>query len=291
MRTSTLLLVLAVFAVPIAGCGDRPAPGPAADTAARAVIVASVHPISALIRELAGDGVAVRTLLPPGAHADTYEPTPRMAGAMEGAALVVKVGAGLDDWVATPSAARVLTLADGLPVQDGNPHVWLDPVLVRDRILPALSEALVAADPGGADAIRVRAAAFSDSLTALDDEIRDLLDGTPTRLFVAAHPAWAYFAARYGLTQVGVLHPSPGEEIGTRELARLVREARQDGVRAVIAEPQLGRAGVAALAEELDVRVEVADPIGGEGIDGRDRYLPLMRWNARAFARALGGGE
>lgn len=292
MRTPILLSLLAVsaFAVVGAGCGDDPDPTPTPGTAPRPVIVTSVHPVAALIEELAGDGVAVRTLLPPGAHADTYEPTPRMAGALEGAALVVKVGAGLDDWIGTPTGGRVLTLTDGLPVQDGNPHVWLDPVLVRDGIVPVLTGALAAVNPEEADAIRMRAAAFADSLTALDDEIRDLLDGTPTRLFVAAHPAWAYFAARYGLTQVGVLHPSPGEEIGTRELARLVREARQDGVRAVIAEPQLGRAGVGALADELDVRVEVADPIGGAGIQGRDRYLSLMRWNARAFARALGGG-
>lgn len=292
MRTPMLLSLLAVsaFAVVGAGCGDDPDPTPTPGTAPRPVIVTSVHPVAALIEELAGDGVAVRTLLPPGAHADTYEPTPRMAGALEGAALVVKVGAGLDDWIGTPAGGRVLTLTDGLPVQDGNPHVWLDPVLVRDGIVPVLTVALAAVNPEEADAIRMRAAAFADSLTALDDEIRDLLDGTPTRLFVAAHPAWAYFAARYGLTQVGVLHPSPGEEIGTRELARLVREARQDGVRAVIAEPQLGRAGVGALADELDVRVEVADPIGGAGIQGRDRYLSLMRWNARAFARALGGG-
>jgi hypothetical protein len=39
---------------------------------------------------------------------------------------------------------------------------------------------------------------------------------------------------------------------------------------------------------ELGARVEVADPVGGAGLDGRDDYLSLMRFNARAFARALG---
>lgn len=291
MRTSTLLPVLALSAIAIAGCDDDPSPGATSASAEPMVVVASVHPATALIRELVGDGAEVRTLLPPGAHADTYEPTPRMAGAMEGAALVVKVGAGLDEWIGTPAATRVLTLTEGLSLREGNPHVWLDPVLVRDRLLPRLAEALAAAAPDQVGAIRSRAAAFTDSLTALDDEIRGLLEGASTRLFVAAHPAWVYFAERYDLTQVGVLHPSPGEEIGTRELARLVREARQDGVRAVIAEPQLARAGVAALADELDVRVEVADPIGGDGLEGRGSYLSLMRSNAHAFARALGGAR
>ncbi|HUG42420.1 MAG TPA: metal ABC transporter substrate-binding protein [Longimicrobiales bacterium] len=291
MRAPILLVLLAPG---IASCGGADAPPPAAD---RPTVVASIHPIAALVRVLVGERADVRVLLPPGAHADTFEPRPRMAEAVEGAALIIKVGGGLDEWVGTPGAGgRLLVLTEGMTLRggdgqggSGNPHVWLDPLLVRDRMLPRLAEALAARDAQAATEIRARAAALADSLTALDAEIGRILADAPTRRFIAAHPAWWYFADRYGLEQVGVLHPSPGEEIGTRELARLVREARSRGVRAVIAEPQLGRAGVAALADELGVRVEVADPIGGAGVEGRDGYLDLMRWNARAFARALGG--
>lgn len=280
---------LLLTALALASCGDADGPP---ERSEGPPIVASIHPVAALVRGLAGEGVDVVVLLPPGAHADTYEPTPRAARVVEDAALIVKVGAGLDGWVGTGGAdAPVVVLTDGLPLRAGNPHVWLDPILVRDRLLPRLAEALAAREPGGAAGVRGRAEALADSLTALDGEIRRLLSDLPTRRFVAAHPAWTYFADRYGLEQVGVVHPSPGEEIGTRELARLVGAARSHGVRAVIAEPQLGRAGVVALADELDVAVEVADPIGGPGLEGRDGYLELMRWNARAFARALGGAR
>lgn len=287
MRAPASLLVLAL-SIPACGGGD-PAPedGP--------TVVASIHPVAAIVRELVDPEVRVRTLLPPGAHADTYEPTPRAVEAVDEADLVIRVGAGLDDWVPTPGAERTLVLTEGLDLHDGehghgagNPHVWLDPMIVRDHMLPRLADALAARQPDSAARIRARAAAFADSLTDLHAEIGRLLAGAAGRRFVAAHPAWTYFAGRYGLEQVGVLHPSPGEEIGTRELARLVQEAATRDVRAVIAEPQLGRAGVAALADELDVHVEIADPIGGEGLEGRDRYLDLMRWNARGFARALG---
>lgn len=277
-RHRPLFLALAVLA-----CADAGRPPPRDGGVA---IVASVHPVAAIVGVLAGEDARVAVLLPPGAHADTYEPTPRMAQAVAGADLIVRVGAGLDDWVGTGSAdAAELVLAAG----GENPHVWLDPVRVREDFLPRLTEALAVVYPERAEAIRARAAAFADSLTALDREIGALLSAAPTRRFIAAHPAWTHFAERYGLEQVGVLHPSPGEEIGTRELARLVEAARSRGVRAVIAEPQLGRAGVVALADELDVTVEVADPVGGAGVEGRDGYLELMRWNARAFARALGG--
>jgi zinc transport system substrate-binding protein len=294
MRALTISLVL------LAGLAGCKAPGRPATDSAQVTVVASVPPIASLVQALGGDLVSVQTLLPPGAHPDAFETTPRMAEALAGADLVVRVGGGLDDWIGDPGRAGHLTLSDHVALRGshghdhgggtrdaGNPHIWLDPILVRDDILPVLVAALVDRAPDAEPELRRRADAFSDSLTALDAEIRDLLDRASVRSFIAAHPAWIYFAERYGLQEIGSLHPSPGRELGARELARLVNEARARGGAAVIAEPQLGRAGVDALARELAVTVEVADPVGGPGLEGREDYLSLMRFNAHAFARAL----
>jgi zinc transport system substrate-binding protein len=295
MRTSVPLLILLVAA---AGCE---AVGESVVDPRSLTVAASLHPIASLVREVGGEDVIVRTLLPPGTHPDAYDPTPRMAEVLAGADLVVRVGGAVDDWLESRGRATQVVLTEGLTLrgaQDhgrgpgrrvtGNPHVWLDPILVRDTLLPVIIDALARAVPGAEAEFRRRAREFADSLTALDAEIRGLLDDAPVRAFVSAHPAWIYFAHRYDLEEIGALHPSPGRELGARELARLVDQARARGGAAVIAEPQLGRAGVDALARELGVRVEVADPVGGEGLEGRDDYLSLMRYNARAFARALG---
>jgi ABC-type Zn2+ transport system substrate-binding protein/surface adhesin len=179
--------------------------------------------------------VSVQTLLPPGAHPDSYEATPRMAEALAGADLVVRVGGGLDDWIGDPGRAGHLTLSDhGSPsaaptatttaagrATPATPTSGSTPFWCGTTSCPSWSTALVDRAPDAAGAAR-RADAFSDSLTALDAEIRDLLDRAPVRSFVAAHPAWIYFAERYGLQEIGSLHPSPGRELGARELARLV---------------------------------------------------------------------
>jgi zinc transport system substrate-binding protein len=295
MRASMLL---PVFVLGAAACE---ASIRAAGEADRLTVVASLQPLASMVREIGGEAVSVRTLLPPGAHPDSYEATPRMAEALAVADLVVRVGGAVDDWLGDRGRVPELVLTDGMALRgrdhhhgdgrrrgSGNPHVWLDPILVRDELLPRLTERLAELAPHAAPEMRGRASAFADSLTALDAEIRGMLKDAPVRVFVSAHPAWIYFADRYDLEEIGVLHPSPGSELGARELARLVDTARQRGGAAVIAEPQLGRAGVDALARELNVRVEIADPVGGEGLDGRDDYLGLMRYNARAFARALG---
>jgi zinc transport system substrate-binding protein len=295
MRAAILFPVLLALG---AGCGAAPEAG-RDDASVR--VVASLHPVASLVREIGGEAVSVRTLLPPGAHPDSYEATPRVAEALAGADLVVRVGGAVDDWLGGRGAAPELVLTQGMTLRgrdhdhgqgrrqgSGNSHVWLDPILVRDELLPRLTARLSELAPDAASDMGVRADAFADSLTALDAEIRGMLQDARTRVFVSAHPAWIYFADRYDLEEIGVLHPSPGSEVGPRELARLVDTARRRGGAAVIAEPQLGRAGVDALARELAVRVEIADPVGGDGLEGRDDYLSLMRYNARAFARALG---
>ncbi len=283
--------ILPLLAVLAACEGDAPSPPPRGAP----LVVATLPPVTSLVRSVGGEAVQTRTLLPPGAHADAFEATPLLAEALERARLVVRVGGAADAWLADAGDVHELVLTDGIRLRGrrgaatGNPHVWLDPILVRDSMLPRIAAALASVAPDSAAGIRDRVAAFRDSLTTLDAEIRATLSEVPGRRFVAAHPAWTYFARRYGLDEVGVLHPSPGAELGARDLARLVEAAREGGVSAVIAEPQLGRAGVDALAAELDVAVEVADPVGGEGVPGRGDYLSLMRFNARAFARALGG--
>jgi zinc transport system substrate-binding protein len=297
MRALILFLVIPAL---LFGCGADPAP-PAGD--GRLAVAVTLHPIASLVREVGGDAVEVRTLLPPGAHPDSYEATPRMAQALAGADLVVRVGGAVDDWLGERGREEHLVLTRGMTLKGtahhhgparnarsagtGNPHVWLDPILVRDTLLPLLVDALAERDPASADQFRARAAAFADSLTALDAEIRGLLAHVTVRHFVSAHPAWVYFADRYDLEEIGSLHPSPGSEVGARELARLVTEARRRGGAAVIGEPQVSRAGVDAMAKELGVDVALADPEGGAGLAERENYLSLMRFNARVFARAL----
>jgi zinc transport system substrate-binding protein len=280
-----LAVMVGLFA---AGCG-RPEPPPAG----RPVVAVTLFPLGDVVREVAGPDADVVVILPAGASPATFEPPPDLVRRLAGARLVIAVGAGADDWAAGPAhalGAPLLTLTGAMTLQYGhNPHVWLDPILVRDAILPQVTAALVRVIPAAEPALRTRAAEYRESLTALDAEIRATLSTVESRAFVATHPAWPYFASRYGLRQVGVLYPSPGRELTPREFAALVDEARRAGVRAVFTEPQLGDTGVRALADELGAQIGVLDPLGGPALADRNSYIALLRFDARALARTLGG--
>ena len=271
------------------------------------LVVATIFPVADLVAQVGGDAVRVQTLLPPRASLHTWEATPAQVRSLSHAQAYVTVGGGLDGWLeefgADLPTLRTLRLTDGMRLRradaahageetgvegSGDPHVWLDPILVRDEILPRIAALLVEIVPARRGELQARAAAVADSLTALDGEIRRLLAGRQRSGFVATHDAWAYFAERYGLEAIGNLYEGPGHEPSAKALAGIVDAARTAGLTTVLTEPQLSESAARALAAELDADVVQVDPLGGSGQAGREGYLDLMRFNARAFARALG---
>jgi ABC-type Zn uptake system ZnuABC Zn-binding protein ZnuA len=272
-------------------------------------VVATIQPLASLARELVGSDGSVRCLLPPGASPHTFEPLPRDVAELDGAALLVAVGAGLDDWssrllAGVGSPPRLITML-ALPAtkpldwpsddddHTGNasrdPHAWLDPIRVRDALVPELTRALAELDPKNAEAYRARAATLTATLTELDASLRDTLAGIDARGFISYHDSWRYFAERYGLEQVASIETYAGDEPTAAELAALVHKAREKDVHAVIMEPQLGERVARNIATELGARIEMADPLGDPTDPARATYANAMRFNATAFARALRG--
>lgn len=264
-------------------------------------VLATIEPVAMLVRELAPEGSAVGTLVPPGASPHLFEPRPSDVARLAEADLVVAVGGGLDGWIAPLLAAAgkeprtlvLLELPDLAPLSvapgsaKSDPHVWLDPIRVRDVLAPAIAERLAALDPEGAAAIAERLADLQARLTRLDAELREDLAGTGRR-YVTFHAAWRYFGARYGLEEIGVVEEAPGEDPTPRELARLAAAARAAGVRAILVEPQLDPRVARTLAGEFGGTTVLVDPVGDPTDPGRSSYEALLRWNAAAFARAMG---
>jgi zinc transport system substrate-binding protein len=292
LRGTAFALGVAALAA-CAGCGREPE-----SPAAAPRVVATIFPLGDLAAMVAGNDLRVDVLVPPRADPATFEPSARQIRAAAGARAYLMVGGGMDDWAqSVPDALAsvpetrmnegIALRAGGEGEGTGDPHTWLDPILVRDLWLPKIEAALVAVRPDARERLAARARAVADSLTALDAWLADRLAPARGHAFIATHAAWAYFGERYGVRELGAVHESPGREPSARRLAALVDSARAAGVRAVFTEPQLGETGARSLAAELGVPVHVLDPLGGPGLAGRDGYLALMRFNADQIARAL----
>lgn len=295
-----LVLVLLIF---LTGC-SAPAPE------ARIQVAASIFPLADITRNVGKEMVDVYVLIPPGASPHTFEPSPREFRKFANVRVFVTVGAGFEFWaeklitaVATESLL-VIRASQGIEmipnvahahqetklspagIRGGNPHIWLD-LAIAKKIAYQIAGALAKLDHHHARFYMGNADEYVSLIDSLDREIQETVSGFQIKDYVAFHPAWEYFAKRYGLNQVGIIEESPGRDPTPKQLKRIVENIGKSGIRAVFSEPQLSAKVASAIAEEANIRVLVLDPLGGENIPGRDSYLDLMRYNLDTMRDAM----
>ncbi len=214
-----VLIALAGSAFAVAGCGAGSEGGDA-----RPVAVATAPQIDGLLRELAGKGVRVETVVPATADVHDLELRPSQVRALRDADLVLRPGRENDAW-----AQEALGQVDGeqVDVADGLPgtqrHWWMDPTFAA-RAATRMAKALDEVDPNGAAARATALKALTDELATLDTDTRRCLATVPAakRRIVTDHDAAGAYAERYGLTVVGTI--SPGSEPEAAPSAKHIAE-------------------------------------------------------------------
>ena len=172
-----------------------------------------------------------------------------------------------------------------------DPHTWqslTNAVVYADNIAAALSKA----DPGNASVYFENRAAYVAEIEALDAEIREMLVLLPksSRTIVTSHDAFQYFGRDYGLTFLAPQGLSTESEASAKDVARLIRQIRDEDIKAVFVE----NVADARLLEQI--AVETGAQIGGKLYPGAlsepdgpaGTYLDMMRHNATTLAGALG---
>ncbi|MDU5395173.1 MAG: zinc ABC transporter substrate-binding protein [Negativicoccus succinicivorans] len=162
-----------------------------------------------------------------------------------------------------------------------DPHVWLDPQNVMKEAA-VVADALAKADPTHADAYRANAKKYQDELAALDKDMDAALSSLANKNLVVSHEAFGYLAARYGLTQIGIMGVDADAEPTPDRMAQLVEFIREHDVRTIYSEELVNPRLAEAIAAETGAVVRVLNPIEGltaaQEKAGYD-YIKLQREN------------
>ena len=287
VRLPVLLLSLFV----LAACGG----GTGATSSGGVQVLATTSTLASLAMGVVGDHARVRSLVPIGASPEDYQPAPQDIEAVHDARVLLENGANLETWLdgtianaSNPSLIRVV-LSDGLPVSDGNPHLWMDPVFARAYV-NKIRDAMVAADPANAASYRANAAAYDAKLVALTARTQKKIDTIPSaqRVMIVFHNAFNYYDARFGLATLGVVEVNPGADPSPQHLAEIVGLARLHHVRAVFAEPEYSPKLIAALAESAGIKT-VSDLYDDSiGTDPKvATYIGMIDYDTDTIVRAL----
>ena len=291
------LKTLLVIALLSSGAAAADAP------AGRIAVVASFYPLYEFARQVGGDRVTVRNLVPAGAEPHDYELTPREVIAVNEARVVIYNGAGLEPWVQKllpqiPERVVKINASDGIQLMrlgsgedrgQIDPHVWLDPVLAQRQVDNILA-GHVQADVSGRAVYEANAAAFKAKLGALHERIQRTLAPCRKQVFIMTHTAFGYFAARYALTQFAIAGVTPGAEPSAAKIREIVRIVRQHDIHVIYYKTLVSPRVASAIAREVGARTLVLNPIegltGAEVRQGKD-YLSVMDDNVRSLAQGL----
>ena len=258
-----LFLLLLFFSLQ-ALAGDKP------------LVVVSVLPQKTFVENVAGDLVQIEVMVGKGFNPATYQPSPRQIARLSKAVLYVRAGmpfeqSWLPRFTTVNRSMKILDMREGLELlpahthhghghhdHEFDPHIWTDPKLVKlhaQKLRDALGELF----PNSKALLNENHDKFTARLDTLDQELKTTLAPLKGRSFLVYHPAWSYFAQRYGLHQIAV--EQEGKEPNPRSLAKLIEQAKQAGIRTILVQPQHSSATARVLADAIGARIVQVDPL------------------------------
>ena len=294
-----VLISYSLLAAPLAHAASPPEP---------LNIVVTIPVLKDLTEQVGGPHVRVTSLLSGYENEHTYSPKPSDLVAVRKARLLFEVGIGLEVWVSSlvknagSASLRVVTTSKGIallrdrPNRDGaahtaededrgNPHVWMDPENAT-TMMRHITEALIQIDSAHATEYRTNQASYLRKLDQLRVDLSNRTTRLTDRRFIAHHPAWPYFARRFGFQIVGTIQPQSGSEPSALQLHGLIAKINKERIKVVVSEIQLSQKIPELLAKETGARVVVLTTLPG-GLPHTETYLDMLRYNVLQLANAL----
>lgn len=303
-HTSIVLSVLVIASIVAvfsyfrnAGNSDQPV------QARKIQAVASFYPLYYFSQRIGGDQAEVTDIVPSGAEPHDYEPTAQDMARMEHAEVIVLNGGGLEAWsdtvqkTVTAGGTTVVIAGEGLTTrqmeEDGeigtDPHVWLDPSLA-EKMVDRIVQGFRRADPANGEYYQANADALKNELHDLDLAYEQGLRACKEKDIITSHAAFGYMAATYGFNQVPIAGLSPDAEPSSRQMADIVKFAKDHDVRYIFFESLVSPKLAQTIATEVGAQTLVLDPIEGlsdEDVAQGKNYLTVMRDNLTNIRTAL----
>lgn len=310
-KASIFLLLLSATT----GCNNQttqttPPPAPQVEAVASPVnqpkVVATFLPMYWFAKAVASDRAQVEILVPPGTEVHEYQATPANVQAIATADVLVKNGLGLEEFLeatvknAGNAQLKQVDASQGIkpvgeisPVEaaedehghghehaEGNPHVWLDPVLAQQQV-ENIRDGLIAADPQNKTVYTSNAAKYIQQLQALDKEFQQRLQKYPNCTFVTFHDAYPYLAQRYKLKQVAVVE-IPEDQLSPQDIQRAIAAVKKYNVKAVFGEPGTDNRLLKNLSQDLNLTFRPLDPLE-TGETNPQHYFTAMQANLKSL--------
>lgn len=283
--------------------------------------VASFSILGDLVRQVGGERVQVNVLVGPGSDAHVFQPTPAQARLVGQAQVVFSNGLGFEGWMSRllKTAAykgQQVVVSQGIePLKEAghnshtgdhkkgqknsandagdiDPHAWQS-VGNAKVFVKNIAQGLCRADPAGCSLFERNAQAYSVQLDALHAEIRAAWAPIPAaqRKVITSHDAFGYYARDFGIRFLAPQGVSTESEASAKGVAQLVRQIRQEQIKALFVESISDPRLIEQIGRETGVKPSgelFSDSLSAAG-GAASSYIDMMRFNTRALTTAVRG--
>ena len=284
-----------------------PIPASIAQNNSSPKIVTTFLPVHLFTKAVVGDTGEVEILISPGTEVHDYQATPEDVKLLVQADVLVENGLGIEEFLSAlvantgNSNLQQINASKGIEIiegedehehdeeehghhhEEGNPHVWLDPVLAQQQVAN-IRDALIEINPNNADSYSSNADSYIQQLQQLDNEFQQRLAPVKGCKFITFHDAFPYLARRYGLQQEAIIE-IPEDSITPKDIQRIQQAAKQYQVKALLTEPGIEDKRIQQISSDLNLPLEEIDPLESGEIDPQ-YYFQAMRENLEALERA-----
>lgn len=304
----------------LAACGSNTDSSTSDDK--KTEIYTSTFATAAIAREIGGNQVNVKMIVPPGADPHSYEPTSKQLTEIAKGDLFLLTGTTLEPYskkiqeslkgtdVRFVETSKDVTLLESDATlhaheEEGHtedehaheeeehdhgkydPHVWLDPVNAK-AMARSITVALSKEVPKDKATFEKNLKAFDQQADALDKEFKQAVaDGSKKELLVT-HAAYGYLAERYGFTQLPIAGISPSDEPSQKQLAALVKEARMHDLKYVAFEETVSPKVARVIQKEIGAKsVTIHNLESVTKSQQNSSYFKLMEENVQTLEQAL----
>lgn len=300
MKKSLLALTLSVsFAVPAWAAEPLP-------------VLTSFSILADITQQVGGERVTVSSLVGPNQDAHVYQPSPQDVKKLLASRVFVVNGLGFEGWIqrltqssqyrgqTVVASEKIKPLAvktshghdHGHRHDHGkgvDPHAWHNPQHVI-QYGHTIAQALAKADPAGASYYQQRAQQFEQQLRQLDQSIEQQFATIPVaqRKVITSHDAFSYLGQRYQIRFLAPQGMSTESEASAASVAKLVKQIRQEKVKALFVENMADQRLLQQISQETNVKVGgklYSDALSAGAPAGS--YIELMQYNAKNLASAL----
>jgi zinc transport system substrate-binding protein len=277
------LLLLIIPAALITGCKPRQAED------GKPVITVTILPLKYFAGQLAGEHFRINVLVPPGVSHHNYDPTPKQLRELEESKALFMVGQlGFEKgWIPKMRSnyrnLPIFDLSEGISLildeegegghdhgdehqeeSDGHSHEGVDPhfwmsVTEARKIAVTMAGGLIQADPSCKQLIESNLRTLTARLDSLETVLAGKLNNLTHRSFLIFHPALAYIARDYNLTQHSM--ELGGKEPTASHFRKLVDLAVAEKINTVFIQKEYDQENARSLARETGSRIVTIDPM------------------------------